>query len=301
VDIVLVNASVYGLPTSRRAGAIVYDGPTDLDLWRPPGPDRDLLHVYGESLTSSLDRERKELPGRTLTIGQALRVHAGKLHCDYMIWVASRPPHGDEEPAPAPAASLLEGVAQNALEIAHKHHTTRVAFGVLGAGPGAAEAGDRLAALVRGAHAFRAGLQASGRASSIEEVLVCSPNAADIARARRSTERLAKQEAMPVAARPQTPTRVRSAAGSGSRAAAGTGSSRASGGGSRGKKRLDPMRIEQARASAAPYNRQHGYVVGEMLIHPKFGVGEITSVLRAEHMVMVLFEDGEERRLLAGG
>jgi hypothetical protein len=299
VDIVLVNASVYGLPTSRRAGAIVYDGPTDLDLWRPPGPDRDLLHVYGDSLTNSLDRERKELPGRTLTIGQALRVHAGKLHCDYMIWVASRPPHGDEEPAPAPSAASLETVAQNALELAHKHHTTRVAFGVLGAGPGAGEPGDRLAALVRGAHAFRASLQASGRASSIEEVLVCSPSAADIAKARRATERMAKQDVVPIAARPQTAApRTRSASGSGSRAASATGSGTRA---PRGRKRLDPNRIEQARASAAPYNRSHGYVVGEMFIHPKFGVGEVQTVLRAENMVMVLFEDGEERRLLSGG
>jgi hypothetical protein len=303
VDIVLVNASVYGLPTSRRAGAIVYDGPTDLDLWRPPGPDRELLQVYGESLINSLDRERKELPGRTLAIGQAMRVHAGKLHCDYMIWVASRPPHGDEEQAPAPPTQLLETVAQNALELANKHHTTRVAFGVLGAGPGAADGGDRLAALVRGANAFRASLKASGRASSIEEVLVCSTSAADIAKARRSTEKLAKQDVMPVAKhQPETPTRTRSASGSGSRAASGVGSSRAgSGGGSRGKKKLDPVSIEQARASAAPYNRTHGYVVGEMLIHPKFGVGEIQTVMRAENMVMVLFEDGEERRLLSGG
>jgi hypothetical protein len=305
VDIVLVNASVYGLPTSRRAGAIVYDGPTDLDLWRPPGPDRDLLHVYGESLTNSLDRERKELPGRALSIGQALRVHAGKLHCDYMIWVASRPPHGDEEPAAAPAISLLETVAQNALELAHKHHTTRVAFGVLGAGPGAGDGGDRLAALVRGAHAFRASLRDGGRASSIEEVLVCSTSAADIAKARRATERLAKQDIMPVA-RPEasaSASRSRSASSSsgGKRVASGAGGRTASAGGSRGRKRLDPMRIEQARASAAPYNRTHGYVVGEMLIHPKFGVGEVQTVLRADNMVMVLFEDGEERRLLAGG
>jgi O-acetyl-ADP-ribose deacetylase (regulator of RNase III) len=302
VEIVLVNASVYGLPTSRRAGAIVYDGPTDLDLWRPPGPDRDLLHVYGESLVNSLDRERKELPGRTLTIGQALRVHAGKLHCDYMIWVASRPPHGDEEPAPAPSVSSLEVVAQNALELANKHHTTRVAFGVLGAGPGAGEPGDRLAALVRGAHAFRASLQASGRASSIEEVLVCSASAADIARAKRGTERMAKQDVAPVAvSRTETPARTRSASGSGSRAASGVGSGARAGAGSRGRKRLDPARIEQARASAAPYNRTHGYVAGEMFIHPKFGVGEVQTVLRAENMVMVLFEDGEERRLLSGG
>ena len=303
MDIVLVNASVYGLPTSRRAGAIVYDGPTDLDLWRPPGPDRELLHVYGDSLTNALDRERKELPGRSLSIGQALRVHAGKLHCDYMIWVASRPPHGDEEQAPAPAASLLETVAQNALELAHKHHTTRVAFGVLGAGPGAADAGDRLAALVRGAHAFRASLRDGGRASSIEEVLVCSTSAADIAKARRATERIAKQDMTPLA-RPEASapaSRSRSAGSSGGTRAASSGGSRAGSGASRARKRLDPMRIEQARASAAPYNRARGYVVGEMFIHPKFGVGEVQTVLRAENMVMVLFEDGEERRLLAGG
>jgi O-acetyl-ADP-ribose deacetylase (regulator of RNase III) len=258
--------------------------------------------VYGESLVNSLDRERKELPGRTLTIGQAVRVHAGKLHCDYMIWVASRPPHGDEEPAPAPATALLETVAQNALELAHKHHTTRVAFGVLGAGPGAGEPGDRLAALVRGAHAFRASLQASGRASSIEEVLVCSASAADISRAKRATERMAKQDVVPVAAArvDVTPTRTRSAAGSGSRAASGVGSG-ARTGGSRAKKRLDPNRIEQARASSAPYNRTRSYVAGEMFIHPKFGVGEVQTVLRADNMVMVLFEDGEERRLLSGG
>lgn len=279
----------------------MYDGPTDLDLWRPPGPDRDLLHVYGDSLTNALDRERKELPGRALTLGQALRVHAGKLHCDYMIWVASRPPHGDEEPAPAPATQLLETVAQNALELANKHHTTRVAFGVLGAGPGAVDGSERLAALVRGANAFRAALKASGRASSIEEVLVCSSSAADIAKAKRATEKLAKQDTTPIA-RPASadPPRTRSASGSGSRAASGTGS-RAAGGGGRGKKRLDPMRIEQARASAPPYNRAQPYSVGEMIIHAKFGVGEVQSVLRAENMVMVLFEDGEERRLLSGG
>lgn len=298
MDIVLVNASVFGLPTSRRAGAIVYDGPTDLDLWRPPGPDRDLLHVYGDSLSGVLDRERKELPGRALALGQALRVHAGKLHCDYMIWVASRPPHGDEEQAPAPPPALLETVARNALEVADKHHTTRVAFGTLGAGPGAVDAGERLAALVRGANAFRAALQASGRASSIEEVLVCSPNAADIAKARRSTERMAKQEAAPVVPSRAEPTRTRSAA-SGARSAASGGTARAAGG--RGRKRLEPAQIAQARASAAPYSRTHGYVVGEMFIHPKFGVGEVQSVLRAENMVMVLFEDGEERRLLSGG
>ena len=126
---------------------------------------------------------------------------------------------------------------------------------------------------------------------------MCSASAADIARARRATERLTKQDTTPIVRTPtESSPRTRSASGS---RAAGTGAPKT--GGSRGRKRLDPARIEQARASAAPYNRTRGYVVGEMLIHPKFGVGEIQSVLRAESMVMVLFEDGEERRLLSGG
>lgn len=295
MDIVLVNASVFGLPTSRRAGAIVYDGPSDLDLWRPPGPDRDLLQVYGDTLPTVLDRERKELPGRSLPEGQAMRVHAGKLHCDYLIWVSSRQPHGDDEPAAAPPAALLEKIAQNALELADKHHTTRVAFGVLGAGPGAADPGERLAALVRGAHAFRAERQATGRASSIEEVLVCSASAAEIAKARRLTERLAKQDAPTLAARPAGMGRVPSAASRTPRAASSAGA------GSRSRvKRLDPARIAQGRASAAPYDRLKRYLTGELLIHPKFGVGEVQTVLFTEGMILALFEDGEERRLLAG-
>lgn len=297
MDIVLVNAAVFGLPTSRRAGAIVYDGPLDLDLWRPPGADRDLLHVYGETLPGVLDRERKDLPGRKLALGQALRVHAGKLHCDYLVWVASRPPHGDDEQAPAPDLAMLEKAAQSALELASKHHTTRVAFGVLGAGPGALDSAERLAALVRGAHAFRATHSSSGRATSVEEVLVCSPSAADIAKARRLTERLARADA-PVVVKPAAPARVPSRAAGASSSAR---TPRAAGSGSRGRKKvLDPQRIEYGRASAAPYDRSREYIEGELLVHAKFGVGEVQSVQRAEGMVMVLFEDGEERRLLHG-
>jgi hypothetical protein len=297
LDIVLVNAAVFGLPTSRRAGAIVYDGPLDLDLWRPPGPDRDLLHVYGETLPSVLDRERKDLTGRKLALGQALRVHAGKLHCDYLVWVASRPPHGDDEQAPAPDVAMLEKVAQSALELCNKHHTTRVAFGVLGAGPGAGDGADRLAALVRGAHAFRATHSSSGRATSIEEVLVCSASAAEIAKARRLTERLARPDA-PVVVKAPAAVRVPSRASAGGSSSART--PRAAGTGRGRKKLLDPQRIEYGRASASPYDRSREYIEGELLVHPKFGVGEVQTVQRGESMVMVLFEDGEERRLLHG-
>src|SRR5262245_27596411 len=111
VEVALVNASVFALPASQRASAIVYDGTSDLGLWRPPGLDRDLLHAYGDTLGGVLGKERALLRGRALELGQALRLHPGKLRCDYLIWVASRPPHGDAEPAAAPALSALEQMA----------------------------------------------------------------------------------------------------------------------------------------------------------------------------------------------
>jgi hypothetical protein len=256
------------------------------------------LQVYGDKLPDLLDKERAQLSGRKLALGQALRLHAGKLHCDYMIWVGSRPPHGDDEQAPAPEPAFLEKVAQSALELADKHHTVRVAFGVLGAGPKAGDAAERLAALVRGANAFRTACRSSGRTPSIEEVLVCSASSSDIARARRATEKLAKQEAAPIAV--PVKREVSSASRSRSAGSGGARSVAASAGGSRGKKRLDPRAIEGARASAMSYDRAHNYTPNEWLIHPKFGVGEVQTILRAEGMIMVLFEDGEERRLLHG-
>src|SRR5262249_46516338 len=154
--------------------------------------DRDLLHAYGDSLTSVLAKERSQLARGKLEVGQALRVHPGKLRCDYLIWVASRGPHGETEPARAPALSEIEVLTRAALELACKHGTLRVAFGPLGAGRDAADAAERLAAVVRGADAFRAQRMQEGKSVPVEEVLVCAASAADVAKARRLTARLAK-------------------------------------------------------------------------------------------------------------
>ena len=151
VEVALINASVLALPASARASVIVYDGTEDLGLWRPPGPDRDFADAYGDTLMALLAKERGQLSGGKLKLGQALRIHPGKLRCDFVIWLASRPPHGDSQPAPAPELSAIEGLCAAALRLAEKHDVERVAFGPIGAGPGAADAGERMAAVVRGA------------------------------------------------------------------------------------------------------------------------------------------------------
>lgn len=310
MDIVLVNAAALGLPTSRRAGAIVYDGTRDLDLWPPPGPDRDLLQAYGPSLESVLTRERGQLPGRSLARAQALRVSPGKLHCDYLIWVGAREPHGDDEQAPACALDALGAVARAALELADKHHTSRVAFGVLGGGPGAADPSERLAALVRGASAFRDACKQAGRVPAIEEVLVCSPSAAEIAKARRATERLTRQASLPppvrsaaTSSRASAPRATRSRSTSSASSTRSPSSSSTAPGGARKPRgnHLDRTELEAARTRALPYDRARTYSEGDWVMHPKFGVGRVQSVLVVEAMVMVLFEDGEQRRLLHAG
>jgi O-acetyl-ADP-ribose deacetylase (regulator of RNase III) len=294
VDLVLNPASVFELPPSQRAGAIVYDGAADLGVWRPPGPDRDLLHAYGDSLSSVLAKERAQLPDGRLEVGQAIRLHPGKLRCDYLIWVASRVEHGETEPAPAPALSEIEALTRAALELACKHGTLRVAFGALGAGRDAADAAERLAAVVRGADAFRAYRLQQGKAVPVEEVLVCAASAADVAKARRLTARLAKA---PTAAPVMS---AALSARSQSRAPRAPSKARAASAARRSTKarKLDATEIANARVRAAPYDRSRSYFEGEWFIHPTFGAGQVQSVLGPERMVLALFEDGEERRLI---
>lgn len=288
MDVVLINASPFELPVSHRAGAIVYDGTADFGLWRPPGPDRELLEVYGDTLTSVLTKERGQHKAGQLAIGRGVRLHPGKLRCDYLIWLAGRPPHGVTDPSPAPGLEAIERLAETALELASKHGTPRVALGALGAGPGEADPGERMAAVVRGADAFRTACLRRGAALSIEEVLVCSKRAADVAKARRLTARLAKQAAAPtpVAVRPEP-----------SRAPRTTHPSPSSPRKTRGNK-LDTTELAAARVRAAPYDRTRTYITGEWFIHPTLGIGQVRSVLGPERMLTALFEDGEERRLI---
>lgn len=288
MEIVLIQASVYSLPVAQRAEAIVYDGAVDLDLWRPLGPDRDLLEVYGDSLPGLLTKERAQLPGRQLERGQAIRVHPGKLRCDFLIWVGSREPHEETEPAGAPSIEEIEEMVQNALRLANKHNAVRVAFGSFGAGPGAAEPAERMAAIVRGADAYRVACLRDGASQAVEEVYICAAKTADLVAARRLTAKLAKQAAAPQPGpAPSSPP------------ARATRAPRTSSTPRKPKSRkLDPESVASARLQAAPYDRTHAYYSGEWFIHPSFGAGQVQAVFGPERMFTALFEDGEERRLI---
>jgi hypothetical protein len=218
-----------------------------------------------------------------------MRLPPGKLRCDYLAWVAGRGSHGETEPAPGPSLAVIEGLAQAALELAASHHTVRVAFGPLGAGPDAPPTAERMAAIVRGADAFRKSRLAAGAANSIEEVLVCAPSAVDVAKAKRLVARMAK-EAEPVASRTTT--------SSGTRAPRKTTAKRAPRASKAKAPALDPAEVSAARARADAYSPKHAYIPGEWMMHPKFGVGQVQRVLEVERMIFVLFEDGPERRLV---
>jgi O-acetyl-ADP-ribose deacetylase (regulator of RNase III) len=291
VDITLLQASVLHLPSSKRASAIVYDGTQDLGLWRPPNPDRDLADAYGNALSDVLEKERKRLAGGELDMGGLLRLHPGKLHCDFLIWVASRPPHGQTSAAAAPTIDVVEDVTRRVIEFVAQQDVVRVAFPALGAGRGEAPAADRMAAIVRAVAAYKEACFAAERPTHIEEVIVCDASSANVAKAKRMVERLARTgyvEAAPVA----TPTRSTSASSGSKRSPAKSGE------GTRRKgSKLRPEDIASARARSAPYDRSRNYIEGEFFIHPVFGVGQV-QVVKPERMVVVLFENGEERTMI---
>jgi O-acetyl-ADP-ribose deacetylase (regulator of RNase III) len=293
VDITLLQASVLHLPSSKRASAIVYDGTQDLGLWRPPNPDRDLADAYGAELSNVLDKERKRLSGGELDMGGLLRLHPGKLHCDFIIWVASRPPHGETASSPAPTVDVVEDITRRVIEFVAQQDVVRVAFPALGAGRGEAPVPERMAAVVRAVAAYKEACFAAERPMHIEEVIVCDASSANVAKAKRMVERLARTGYVEPTPAP-APARSASSSSSGSKRA----STAKSGEGTRRKgSRLRPEDIASARARSAPYDRSRNYIEGEFFIHPTFGVGQV-QVVKPERMVVVLFENGEERTMI---
>lgn len=291
MDILLLQASVLHLPSSKRASAIVYDGTQDLGLWRPPNPDRDLWDAYGDELRSLLDKERKRLPGGALDVGELLRLHPGKLHCDFLIWVASRPPHGETSASPAPSVEVVQDIARRVIEFVAQQDVVRVAFPALGAGRGEAPVPDRMAAIVRAVAAYKEACFAAERPTHIEEVIVCDPSSANVAKAKRSVERLARTGFAEPAPAP-APSRTAERSSAGKRTATKSGETPR-----RKGSRLRPEDIAAARARSQPYDRSHNYLEGDFFIHPVFGVGQV-QVVKPERMVVVLFENGEERTMI---
>lgn len=273
--------------TSRRAGAIVLDGPTDLQLWRPPGPDRDFAEAYGPQVNDVLDKERRRLDDGKLALGDLLRLHPGKVHCDFVIWIASRPPHGNTAPAPAPSLEVIFKGVKDALAFAAERNVVRIAFGALGAGPGEAETSERLATIVRAANEYKEECTAAGRRLAIEEVQVCHPSSALINQAQRMVQKMAK------ATRPEPTAAAAPAAKPARKKKLGSTTTRAP----RAPGKLTADEISHARTSAHPYDRTRVYLQNQWLIHTSFGVGRV-DIVHDEKMITVRFEDGLQRKMI---
>jgi len=249
-----------------------------------------LWDAYGDELRSVLDKERKRLPGQKLEPDGVLRLHPGKLHCDFLIWAASRAPHGDTESSPAPSVEVVGQVARRVIEFVAQHDVVRVAFPALGKGRGEAPVADRMAAIVKAVAAYKEACFAAERPTHIEEVIVCDPSSANVSKAKRMVERLAR-------AGYAEPTPAPAPVKSSSRAPAKSASRGESPGRKRNAPRLRPDDIANARARSRMYDRSHVYSEGDFFIHPVFGVGQV-QIVKPERMVVVLFENGEERTMI---
>lgn len=291
MDVQLITASVFDLPSSQRVNAIVHDGATDLRIWPGPGPDRDLAEHYGPELPRVLERERERLSGGELPIGGMLRLHRGSLHCDFLLWVATRPPESRGIRAPAPDESVIGRAVKAALAFVAERHVARVAFGPLGAGPNELPDAERLALVARSANEYYDECFAAGRPAGIEEVLVCHPFSSRIAEARR---RLGRSVQLVSPAPSPSSTAGERSAKQRKASPARRSSAKAA---HKPKARLAEEEVGRARASAEIYDRSREYAVGDYFVHPKFGVGRVDE-LTPEGFIMVLFEKGETRRLL---
>ena len=290
MDVQLIASGVLDLPSSQRVGALVHDGTTDLRLWRPPGPDRDLLQHYGDELISVLDRERQRRP-EGLEIGEMLRLHRGRLHCDFLLWIATRPAETQGVQAKAPSAAVLSQAVVDALAFAAERSVERVAFGAIGAGPDALDDIDRVVLIGRAANAYSEACYAQGRPAQIEEVLVCHPHSSKITAARRQLGGLVN---VLNNAPPPAPGPTRRRTGTERKTAPRKTSTRKA---KAAQPTLSAAEIGHARATAGPYDRSLTYAPGDYFVHSKFGVGRVES-LTPEGFIMVLFDHGVTKRLL---
>jgi O-acetyl-ADP-ribose deacetylase (regulator of RNase III) len=293
MDIFWANAGVHSLPSSQRVEVLVHDGASDLRLWPGPGPDRNLLDAYGPGLREALEKQREKRGN--FEIGEVVRLHPGKLHCNYLLWAVTRGPEENAQQADAPALDVIERVVLRCLEMAANNNSVSVGFGALGEGPKALNPEERLAAIVRAAHRYHE----TTRAARVEIVRVCDPRGGITAAARRLVGRLAQSA-------PEPPQSVREAlAGSSSPAKKTIG-----GGASRprtntatvsSKRRLpetlDANDVAHRRVTSAPYDRALRYKDGDWFVHPRFGVGQVKRVT-PEGAIEVLFEDGSTKKML---
>jgi O-acetyl-ADP-ribose deacetylase (regulator of RNase III) len=292
MDIFWANAAILALPSSQRVEVLVHDGASDLRLWPGPGADRDLLDAYGPGLREALDAQRLKASGG-VALGDLVRLHPGKLHCNYLLWVATRGPERNAQRADAPDLALIEQVVVRCLEFAGSNGSISVGFGALGDGPRAAPPEERLAAIVRAAHRHQEACYASGKPARVEIVRVCDARSGVTSAARRLVGRLAHAAPDPLPS-PRDNAGERSPkktiAGGRARAPSAPGKRR-------GVEGLDASDVAQRRVTANPYDRAHRYRETEWFVHPRFGVGQVRRVT-PDGAIEVLFEDGSMKKML---
>ncbi len=290
MDLSLVQANTYELPTSRRVGVIVHDGSTDLRLWPGPGPDRELLSAYGPELQRVLESERSRAGG-AVPEGHVLRLIPGRLHCDFMLWIATRPAETRGTQAPAPTREVIERAVTSALEYVRERNVIRVAFPALGAGPGQLDDAERLSIIARACTKHYEANLASGRSTTVEEIVLSDSRLSVVTAARRMIGSSAKfaVDAPARVAQSSPPPRGKSSTSSkpGGKPSPGK----------RGQPRLDHGEVQRARAVAHPWDRTVTYRDDDFFIHSKFGVGKVISHT-PDGFVVCLFEDGETRKLI---
>jgi O-acetyl-ADP-ribose deacetylase (regulator of RNase III) len=294
MDIFWANAALLSLPSSQRVEVLVHDGSSDLRLWPGPGSDRDLVEAYGPGLREALDAQRLKAGGG-VAIGELVRIHPGKLHCNYLLWVVTRGPEQNGQRADAPKKELLEQVVVRCLETASSNLSVSVGFGALGDGPNAAAPEDRLAAVVRAAHRYQESSYATGKPARVEIVRVCDPRSGVTAAARRMVGRLAH-----AAPDPLPSPRLDSSADRSPKKTISLGKPRTTstaGKPRRGAEVLNEREVAQWRVTGKPYDRSHRYQEREWFVHARFGVGQVKRVT-PEGSIEVLFEDGSLKKML---
>lgn len=291
MDIQLQRYSLYDLPSQQRVDALVHDGAADLQLWPGPGPDTELRANWGDDLQRALETElRQQMSSRPLDLGQPMRIHRGRLHCDFLVWVATRLPEPGVERSPAPDEAGLRAAVKNVLAFVAERSVQRVAFDAMGAGLNELPRVDRLVAIAKAAQEYEDDCRRSGKSTVVEEVLLCEPEMKLFSLARARIGSLARAVEPP---KPKVEAPAR-------REARGGGESKSGGGGGkRGAPRLSADEIDRQRFNAAPYSMKNRYTGGQYMLHARFGVGRVEQVL-PEGAVMVLFEDGELRKMVHG-
>ncbi|MGB0680154.1 MAG: hypothetical protein ACPGUV_10875 [Polyangiales bacterium] len=280
MDLAVVADHPYALPSAQRVGAIFYEGAADLRLWPRSGPDRLLREFYGDGLAANLDRARETLTADTLAVGDVLRLQPGRLHCDFLLWLATRPADGELELAPAAAPSVIEAVLPIALRFAADRHVLRVAMPLLGEGPGAANVAARAQAVAAGCRAYEVQCSQTGTAQVIETLTICTHE-------RSTALQLGRLLGAPLksADKAQAVKKVRSSSAKSPRR------SRSS------TPKIDVEAYRAAALTAPAYDKSRTFGPGDWLNHSRFGVGQVQSVT-PENFIVVRFVDGSERKMV---